>query len=336
MDDPDSITSISVSAGHLCWAWVEEFYQLHNEDDFNKLDMSFRGEVPAPLFKQITGIMNPWTNLTWIKPRFFDNPDNNTFTDTTTYFQNEFLDAADRDIFINMKINNPRRYAIEGLGEFGVTEGLVYIGHCEYPEKNYAELVNEKILFITCGLDYGSGSPGEDSRLGKTSLIACAVTEDFSKVYVIAESYFNDFFLPERITKWAVDFLVSLREKYKVDIILHAEWASSDALNNAISLELINREIEGITIENAYKSTILDRIDLSQILLGERRLLFTHAVPCLKKAFLTALWDSKKSKLKGVPVRLDDGTNPHYDLIDCFEYAVSKYAGYLLAAKKRD
>jgi len=333
MDDPDSITSISVPTGFLCWAWIEEFYQLHNEDDFNKVDMSFRGEVPAPLFKQITGIMNPWTNLTWIKPRFFDNPDNNTFTDTTTYLQNEFLDAADRDIFANMRINNPRRYAIEGLGEFGVTEGLVYIGYCEYPEKNYAELINEKILFITVGLDYGSGSPTDNSKLGKTSLIACAVTEDFSKVYAVEESYFNDFFLPERITKWAVDFLVNLKEKYKVDVILHAEWASSDALNNALKLELIDRNIEGISIENAFKSTILDRIDLSQILLGEKRLLFTHAVPNLKKAFLTAQWDSKKSKLKGVPVRLDDGSNPHYDLLDCFEYAVIKYAKYLLAAK---
>jgi PBSX family phage terminase large subunit len=333
MDEPDSITSISVPAGHLCWAWIEEFYQLHKEDDFNKLDMSFRGEVPAPLFKQITGIMNPWNNLTWIKPRFFDNPDNNTFTDTTTYLQNEFLDSTDRDIFANMRINNPRRYAIEGLGEFGVTEGLIYLGFCEYPEKNYAELVNEKILFITVGLDYGSGSPADNSKLGKTSLVACAVTEGFSKVYVVEESYFNDFFLPERIKKWAFDFLVHLKEKYKVDVILHAEWASSDALNNDIKLELINSGIEGIAIENAYKSTILDRIDLSQILLGEKRLLFTQNVPNLKKAFLTAMWDSKKSKLKGVPIRLDDGSNPHYDLLDCFEYSVIKYAKYLLAAK---
>jgi hypothetical protein len=296
--------------------------------------MSFRGEVPAPLFKQITGIMNPWTALTWIKPRFFDAPDNNTFTATTTYLQNEFLDAADRDIFENMKVNNPRRYAIEGLGEFGAVEGMVYLGYCEYPEKNHAEMVNEKILFISCGLDYGSGSPTDDSRLGKTSLVACAVTDNFRRVYAIAESYFDDFFLPERITKWVIDFLLDLKSKYPgTDIILHAEWASSDALNNAIKLELINRGTEGVSIENAYKSTILDRIDLCQIILAEKRLLFTHTVPKLKKAFLSAMWDSKKSKLKGIPVRLDDGSNPFYDLLDCFEYAVIRYAKYLLASK---
>jgi hypothetical protein len=219
------------------------------------------------------------------------------------------------------------------MGSWGITEGLIYAGYCEAPEKNHAELMGERILFISCGLDYGSGAPTEDSKLGKTCLIACAVTEDFSKVFVIQESYFNDFFLPERITKWAIGILVELRAKYKVDVILHAEWASSDALNNSIRFELINRQIEGISIENAYKSTILDRIDLSQILLAEKRLLFTHSVPNLKKAFLNAMWDSKKSKLKGVPVRLDDGSNPYYDLLDSFEYAVIPYARYLMAAK---
>jgi phage terminase large subunit len=29
-DDPESLTSISVSTGYLCWAWVEEFFQIHN------------------------------------------------------------------------------------------------------------------------------------------------------------------------------------------------------------------------------------------------------------------------------------------------------------------
>ena len=333
MDEPDSITSISVPVGYLCWVWIEEIFQIHNEDDFNKLDMSIRGSLPEPLFKQITGIMNPWTNLTWIKPRFFDNPDNNTFTDTTTYKQNEFLDAADRAVFENMRIHNKRRYLIEGCGEFGITEGLVYISHCESPEKNYAELLNEKIDFITCGLDYGSGSPTADSKLGKTSLVACAITENFSKVFVIQESYFNDHFIPEKVIKWAIDFLVNLKEKYKVDVICHCEWASSDIINNGIGLELMNKGIEGISIENAFKSTILDRIDLSQILLGEKRLLFTHSVPCVKKAFLAAQWDSKKSKLKGVPIRLDDSSNQFYDLLDCFEYAVIKYAKYLLASK---
>jgi PBSX family phage terminase large subunit len=334
MDDPDSITSITVTDGYLVWCWIEEAYQIHNEADFDKLDMSFRGEVPYPLFKQLTLTFNPWSDTTWIKARFFDKPDPDTFTLTTAYTCNEFLGDDDRAIFEKMRLNNPRRYAIEGLGEWGQSTGMVYMGYLENPEKNHAELSeSEKPVLITCGLDYGSGTP--DSKLGKTTLAAVALTQGFEKAYCIAESYFNDFFLPERIKKWVIDFLVALKEKYKVDIILHAEWASSDALNNAIIYELREKGITGISVVNAYKSTILDRIDLCQILLGEKRLLFTEKVPCIKKAFSTALWDTEKQKLKGVPVRLDNGTTD-IDILDCVEYALTKYANYLLAYQPKE
>ena len=149
MDDPDSITSITVDNGFLCWVWVEEAYQLHNENDFDKLDMSIRGEVPDPLYKQLTLTFNPWSDTTWIKPRFFDKPDPDTFTDTTDYRINEFLGDDDRAVFEKMRLNNPRRYTIEGLGEWGISEGLIYMSYVENPEKNHAELPeNEKLAVI--------------------------------------------------------------------------------------------------------------------------------------------------------------------------------------------
>ena len=44
----------------------EEAYELANEDDFNKLDMSIRGEVPDGYFKQITLTFNPWSATSWV------------------------------------------------------------------------------------------------------------------------------------------------------------------------------------------------------------------------------------------------------------------------------
>ena len=44
LDDPMSITSITVEIGYLCWCWFEEAFQITNEDDFNKVDMYIRGE----------------------------------------------------------------------------------------------------------------------------------------------------------------------------------------------------------------------------------------------------------------------------------------------------
>ena len=31
LDEPDSITSITVDDGHLCWVWIEEAFQCQNE-----------------------------------------------------------------------------------------------------------------------------------------------------------------------------------------------------------------------------------------------------------------------------------------------------------------
>ena len=84
LDDGLKITSISVEYGVLCFVWVEEAYEV-NEDDFNKLDMSIRGEVPEGYFKQITLTFNPWSAMSWIKKRFFDTPDDDIFIKTSTW-----------------------------------------------------------------------------------------------------------------------------------------------------------------------------------------------------------------------------------------------------------
>lgn len=126
LDDGLKITSISVDYGVLCFVWIEEAYEISNEDDFNKLDMSIRGKVPDGYFKQITLTFNPWSATSWLKPRFFDVEDDDIFTKTTTWKCNEWLDEADRNIFLKMQQNNPRRYRIEGDGEWGIAEGLIY------------------------------------------------------------------------------------------------------------------------------------------------------------------------------------------------------------------
>lgn len=126
LDDPLKVTSITVDTGVLCWAWLEEAYEVMNEDDFNMLDESIRGDCPDVLFKQWTITFNPWNERHWLKKRFFDNPDDETLAITTNYLCNEWLDDADKKVFETMKKNNPRRYAVAGLGGWGIVDGLVY------------------------------------------------------------------------------------------------------------------------------------------------------------------------------------------------------------------
>ena len=126
LDDPLKVTSIAVDTGYLCWAWIEEAYEITKEEDFNMLDESIRGKTPEGLFKQIILTFNPWNERHWLKKRFFDEEDEDILAMTTNYMCNEWLDEADLKVFETMKKNNPRRYAVAGLGGWGIVDGLVY------------------------------------------------------------------------------------------------------------------------------------------------------------------------------------------------------------------
>jgi phage terminase large subunit len=126
-DNSMSITSITAPVGFMTYLWVEEAYQITNEDDFNKVDMSMRGELPPGYFKQCIFTFNPWNEQTWLKARFFDTPnDDNKLAMTTTYRCNEWLGPDDLEIFERMKRDNPTRFRVEGDGDWGMDpEGLV-------------------------------------------------------------------------------------------------------------------------------------------------------------------------------------------------------------------
>lgn len=151
LDDPLKITSITVAKGTLCWMWIEEAYEIMDENKFDTLDESIRGEVSDGLFKQITLTFNPWNARHWIKSRFFDSNDPDILAMTTNYLCNEWLDDADRRLFEDMKLRNPRRYSVAGLGEWGVVDGLIYENWTE-TEYTIAAIKNCKTV---CGLDFG-------------------------------------------------------------------------------------------------------------------------------------------------------------------------------------
>lgn len=195
-DDAQSITSITVDVGYLCWVWIEEAYQITDEEEFNKLDLSIRGELPPDLFKQITLTFNPWSDQSWIKRRFFDLYEENErtgednhdlFCSTTTYECNEFLDQADRNVFTNMKKTNPRRYEIEGLGHWGIAEGAVYtnwheldfdVDKIKYDIDNYGHPVYQELY----GLDWGfSNDP--------TAALRIYASEEKKEIYICDEIY---------------------------------------------------------------------------------------------------------------------------------------------------
>ncbi len=179
-DNVYKIASTTVGRGVLCWVWVEEAFEIPSEEAFDTFDLSVpRGEVPPHLFKQTTLTFNPWSDRHWLKKRFFDTPADNTDVFTTTYRCNEFLDEADRGVFDRMRRRDPRRYAVAGLGEWGVTEGLIYRNWSVEPFE-VDHLPDSWKYRRVYGLDYGyTNDP--------TAFIAAAVNPLDRVLYIFDE-----------------------------------------------------------------------------------------------------------------------------------------------------
>lgn len=184
LDDPLKVTSITVDVGYLCWMWIEEAYEIMKKEDFDILDESIRGEVHEGLFKQITLTFNPWNEHHWIKKRFFDEDNEDVLALTTDYRCNEWLDAADKKVFETMRKNNPRRYKVAGLGDWGIVDGLVYERWKEElfnPQSDAfkKEYPNAKSAF---GLDFG--------YTNDPSALFCGLIDiEHRKIFVFNEMY---------------------------------------------------------------------------------------------------------------------------------------------------
>jgi hypothetical protein len=181
LDDPLKVTSITVDKGVLCWVWIEESYELTSESSFDTLDESIRGEVPEGLFKQCTLTFNPWNEKHWLKKKFFDVKDNDVLAKTTNYMCNEFLDESDRKMFERMKITNPRRYRVAGLGEWGIVDGLVYEN---FEEKAFdiRKVLQRNGIESAFGLDFG--------YTNDPSAFVCLLVDTIRKeIYVFDEMY---------------------------------------------------------------------------------------------------------------------------------------------------
>lgn len=259
LDDPLKVTSITVDVGVLCWMWIEEAYEVMKEEDFDMLDESIRGECPEGLWKQITITFNPWNERHWLKHRFFDeltghdaegkpiytprkkpiSDDGEILAITTNYLINEWLDKADIAVFERMKRNNPRRYAVAGLGGWGIVDGLIYENWKEESFK-LEDIQNKHAdLKSAFGLDFGyTNDP--------TALFCGYLSLKNKKLYVYDELYKTGLsnkkikdeiegmgFLKERITADSAE-PKSIDELKGYGLRVTAAVKGKDSINNGI------------------------------------------------------------------------------------------------------
>lgn len=203
--EPESISSITVATGYLNFCWVEEAYQIDREADFDMIDEAIRGQLPEGHFKQIVITFNPWHESSWLKKRFYtmqpeevedgqvkykEGKQKSTemvLALTRNYTCNEWLDEADLNNFERMRVEQPARFQVAGLGEWGVSGSTIYT-NWEVCEFNWKSLYYEK--------DPITGAPRYEHRIGldfgyshNTAGVRLLVDREAREIYVCEELY---------------------------------------------------------------------------------------------------------------------------------------------------
>jgi len=341
MDDPLSITSITVEHGFLCWVWIEEAFQVFDEEAFNRIDMSVRGAMPPGYFKQFMLTFNPWNEKHWIKKRFFDpyeqalqTNDHNTLTDilaiTTTHRTNEWLDDADRKVFDTM---SPQRRTVEENGDWGITEGAIYTPFIEGEKDTYIHYDhNHKCFYIPSQLnhtptpvyiDYINIGIDWGGRQSNHAFCASAITKNFEYLIILdSEVHIAKDTTPEDVMDYFTIFYTRILKQYgKIDDV-YADSAEQLLIN------LLRRktETQSFAIRNSLKRPVIDRIRFTNEMLAQRRLfLIPDTTVPTQTFFKSAVYDAKSLADK----RLDDGSYDN-DSGDAYEYSVERYINYMI------
>jgi phage terminase large subunit len=146
------------------------------------------------LWYQITLSLNPWNKKHWIKKRFFDpiygvNEEfkkkpkkvKGIFALSTNYFVNEFIDQSFKDAMERLREQNPKRYKVAGLGDWGISSGLVF-EHWQEKEFDEATIMSDKRFKHVYAMDFGY-------KADPTAFIHLAVDEKMMEIYAVEEHY---------------------------------------------------------------------------------------------------------------------------------------------------
>ena len=299
LDDPLKITSITVEKGYLCWLWLEEAYEITSETAFDMLNESIRGAIPEEtgLFKQVTLTLNPWNEHHWIKKRFFDAKDDNILAITTNYTCNEWLDETDKKLFEEMKKNNPRRYQVAGLGEWGQVDGLVY-ENWEESAFDLAKIIQISTVQSVFGLDYG--------YTHDPTAFFCGLIDTESKTLWVFDEMYKKGLSNEAIANEIIQMGYA-KERIRADA---AEPKSNDRLRQ-LGLTRLMPAIKG-------PDSIRNGIDFIQ---GYRIIIHPKCVNFLTEIG-SYVWDTDKKTGEKINRPIDDFNH----LMDAMRYALEPLA----------
>lgn len=297
LDDPLKITSITVDVGLLCWLWVEEAYQIETEDKFSTVVESIRGSLDVPdFFKQVTVTFNPWSERHWLKRVFFDEETKreDTFSDTTTFRVNEWLDEVDKKRYEDLYRTNPRRARIVCDGEWGVAEGLVF---------NNFEVVDFDIQQVVRSTHDSSNGMDFGFTHDPTTFISVSINLDTKEMWL-----YNEHYQKAMLTDDIVNMLITKK--------MHKAYIAADNAERRLIAEIKSKGINGIVPSIKGGGSIMQGI---QFLQGFKIYIHPSCENTIEEFNTYTFKQDKEGNWLNEPI----DKNNH--IIDAVRYAVEKY-----------
>lgn len=216
-------------------------------------------------------------------------------------------------------------------GQRVVANGLIYRRFADdVSTKRFIFRINEKpkdIAEIILGIDFGGSGSAH-------AFTATAITRGFQFVVSLASERINckdergnqieiD---PDMLGNMFCNFCRKILSKYGYITVVYADSAEQTLIAGIRSV-LRKNGLGWIRVENALKTEINDRINVTAILMAQGRFFYVeNECESLVNALCTAVWNPK-NLIKNE--RLDDGTSD-IDSLDSFEYTIERYISRLI------
>lgn len=198
-------------------------------------------------------------------------------------------------------------YRRDILGERAIAEGLIYQQFADAPNQFITD--TKQITYATIGVDFGGGTSAH---------AFCCVGYTPNREVVVLDEYREKRALsPNQLADDFVDFVRKCRNRW----IIQDVWCDSaeQTLINGLRVAARNYNLP-VSVGNAQKRPINDRIRATCILMGSGRFFVAPYCKHTIDALRSAVWDSKHLT---EDVRLDNGTT-NIDSLDAMEYAFER------------
>lgn len=262
------------------------------------------------------GTCNPDSPNHWFK-EFLDSKANiyhqHYTIDDNPFLTDEFVNALKQEYYGTVYYN---RFI---LGQWARAEGAIYKLFAGSPDRYFIsleELKQKKIQMINVGVDFGG-------NLSKHAFVATGITNDYEVIVLVSERHDADTD-SDKLSMLFIDFIKRVFDMYSnIDTIYcdSAEQVLIRTLKKALYDNGFN-----ISVRNASKIEIVDRIRLVAGLISRNKFFYTLNADTVKDALTNAVWDETKIKT----VRLDDGSSD-IDTLDAMEYSIERYAKRLVS-----